>query len=359
MPAGSPLCVVRRLLLGDAPLFASRPFYQYSNFAIVALVLLRLACGWHFFKEGTDKLQDKKFSSVGFFSAAKGPLAPAFHNLVWDADGYHRIDIERDEQGNIVRDAKNYPLVGGYTLPEWQAFRDTAAEQYGFDDKQVKQAGAIYNRYERILVEYLRTIANGDAVEYFGKLERRDRYRGNPQANDPKKDETTGAWTEVPSLRGQLASLEADIKKQRGPWLQTIDALWANYEREINDLADADQASRGPVRLMRPARTFTDNITIDRFVPYFDLTIGILLILGLFTRVAAAAGAAFLGMIVVTQWPFAYDVQPTHYQTVELCAMLVLAGTAAGRFAGLDWFLHAACLKCCPPKQESTHATHA
>jgi uncharacterized membrane protein YphA (DoxX/SURF4 family) len=355
----SPLCVVRRLFVGDPPLFASRPFYQYSTFAIVTLVLLRLAVGWHFFKEGADKIHDKKFSSVGFLSAAKGPLAPTFHGMIWDADGYHRIDIERDDQGDIARNAKGEPLVAGYTLPEWQAFRDEAGQQYGFDDKQTKQATAIYNRYERMLVSYLRSIADGDGGEYFKKLQRRDRYKGHPQDSDPKKDEVTGAWTQVPALRGQLASLETDIKKQRGPWLASIDAMWNGYEQEINNLATEDQQSRGPVRLVRPGRTLTDNITIDRFIPYFDLTIGILLVLGLFTRVAASAGAAFLATIVITQWPWAYDVQPTFNQTVELCALLVLAGTAAGRFAGLDWFLHAACLKCCPPKQETKNATNA
>ena len=48
-----------------------------------ALVLLRLAIGWHFFREGSAKLAydprtkrfDVAFSAEGFLPQAKGPLA--------------------------------------------------------------------------------------------------------------------------------------------------------------------------------------------------------------------------------------------------------------------------------------------
>ncbi|HVK95861.1 MAG TPA: hypothetical protein VM571_14165, partial [Noviherbaspirillum sp.] len=76
--------MVRHSREGDFPLLSVRPFYQYSTFAIVALVLLRLAVGWHFFKEGSQKLNDGKFSSTGFLSAAKGPFAPYYKGMIYD-----------------------------------------------------------------------------------------------------------------------------------------------------------------------------------------------------------------------------------------------------------------------------------
>lgn len=301
-------------------------------------MLLRLAVGWHFFKEGSQKINDGKFSSAGFLSAAKGPFAPQFKGMIYDPDGVARLDAES-------------------TLVEWQAFRDNAATHYGFDEKQIKQADAVYKRYERQLTSFLGGNAE-DINEYFLGLERRDKYSGVAPDEDEHKAADNHARTEVPSLRGQLTTIEGDLKKKATGWLRTIDAMWANYEQDINGLATAEQ-NRSELRLVRVGRRPLDSLTVDRYLPYFDLTIGILLVLGLFTRVASCAGAAFLASIVLTQWPWAPDASPTYYQTIELCALLVLAGTAAGRFAGLDFFLHLARLKCCPPKQESTHATHA
>lgn len=301
-------------------------------------MLLRLAVGWHFFKEGSDKIHSGKFSSVGFLSAAKGPFAPAYQGMIYDADGLYRLDADS-------------------TLTVWQDFREQAATHYGFDKSQQQQAGEIYARYEKQLRGYLGSNAE-DIDEYYKGLERRDNYSGRVPDEDPDKAAANRAWQEVPSLRGQLSTIEGDLKKKRDGWLRVIDAMWANYERDINALANPDQRG-SELRIVRVGRRTMDSVTVDGYIPYFDLTIGILLVLGLFTRVASCAGAAFLASVLLSQWPWAPDASPIYYQTVELCALLVLAGTAAGRFAGLDFFIHAAMTKCCPPKQETKNATHA
>lgn len=38
------------------------------------------------------------------------------------------------------------------------------------------------------------------------------------------------------------------------------------------------RASSGPIKLTRVGRRTLDSVTVDRFIPYFDLTIGVLLI---------------------------------------------------------------------------------
>lgn len=301
---------------------------------MVALVALRLAIGFHFYQEGAGKLRDGNFSSVGFLSNAKGPFAPAYQNMVWDADGLYRLD-ERS------------------TLDQWAAFRDQAAAHFGFDDAQTKRANKTYDQYRRLLSSFLGS--NREEInEYINGIERRDRYRGVAAEMDEDAQRASEAWTEVPSLRGQLNTIETELKKKRGPWLSTIDKLWADYESSINALATDEQyAASGPLKLERLGRRALDSMAVDRIIPYFDLAIGVLLVLGLFTRVASAAGAAFLASVVLSQWPLSPDATPIYYQSVELCGLLVLAGTAAGRFAGLDYFLHLARMKCCPPKQES------
>ena len=48
----------------------------------VALVVLRVVVGFHFYTEGTTKLRDGNFTSEYFLKSAKGPLAPMFHALL-------------------------------------------------------------------------------------------------------------------------------------------------------------------------------------------------------------------------------------------------------------------------------------
>ncbi len=62
--------------------------------------------------------------------------------------------------------------------------------------------------------------------------------------------------------------------------------------------------------------------------------------LGLFTRLACVAGALFLLSVVMMQPFWVSDALPTYNQYVEMVALLALATTPVGRWAGLDYFLH-------------------
>ena len=70
----------------------------------MAIVILRLMIGLHFFNEGAAKL-DGGFSSAGFLSNAKGPFAPVFHGT--DLIGYvgaagHVTDIGGMNPGSFA-----------------------------------------------------------------------------------------------------------------------------------------------------------------------------------------------------------------------------------------------------------------
>jgi thiosulfate dehydrogenase [quinone] large subunit len=85
-------------------------------------------------------------------------------------------------------------------------------------------------------------------------------------------------------------------------------------------------------------------------ITMYGLTIvGALLILGLFTRLAAAGGIAFILLIYLCNPPFVgyFYTIPTegsylivNKNLVELCALAVIALTRSGLFAGLDRILH-------------------
>jgi thiosulfate dehydrogenase [quinone] large subunit len=85
-------------------------------------------------------------------------------------------------------------------------------------------------------------------------------------------------------------------------------------------------------------------------ITMWGLTIvGLLLMLGLFTRLASVAGIAFILRFYLANPPFVgyfYSI-PTegsylivNKNLVELCALVVILMTGSGRFAGLDRILH-------------------
>jgi thiosulfate dehydrogenase (quinone) large subunit len=85
-------------------------------------------------------------------------------------------------------------------------------------------------------------------------------------------------------------------------------------------------------------------------VTMWGLTIvGVLLILGLFTRLASLAGIGFIVLFYLANPPFIgyFYSLPTegsylivNKNLVELCALVVILVTGSGRFAGLDRILH-------------------
>jgi uncharacterized membrane protein YphA (DoxX/SURF4 family) len=287
---------------------------------VITLVALRLVIGWHFFREGADKIVQGDWTSEGFMKVAKGPLTPFFHWLLWDGKGQARLDKEA-------------------TLEAWDQYRQRVVDHFRFDEKQAKQAQETYDA-RRAQLEWFFSENQDEIDQYFLGLERIARYREDP------------GRSEVASLRGQADQIEMDLNKKLGPWLASIDTMWSGFERDMNNLATDDQARRGKLALPLPGRKLLDTKFIDWIIPYFDLIVGILLIVGLFTRISAIAGAGFLASIIMTQWPWSPGALPTNYQVIEMVSLLVLAAVGAGRFAGLDFFVDLLWRRCCPPKTE-------
>jgi uncharacterized membrane protein YphA (DoxX/SURF4 family) len=293
------------------------------------LVLLRLGIGWHFYKEGSEKVQTGKFSSTGFLSNAKGPLAGFFKSFVRDHEGRYRLDRET-------------------TLDAWHNFRERAARHYGFDEKQQDAAEKAVKRREEQLKAFLGA-RDAEIQIYFDALEAREKEQADPVRQN------------VPSLKGQIGKKAvADLPPEPGPWFAEIEGLWNRVELDMYNLATDEQRQAGLLKLPRAGATTFGADQIDRVLPYFDLVIGICLILGLFTRVVAVAAAAFLCSVIATQWPGSYDAAPVYYQTIEMLGLLVLAATGAGRYAGLDYLISCCpCWNCCRGKKESANARKA
>jgi uncharacterized membrane protein YphA (DoxX/SURF4 family) len=284
---------------------------------ISMLVLLRVTIGWHFYTEGVEKYSAGDWDAKPFFANARGPVAEPFRRLVWDWDGAIRLDEET-------------------TKIHLATFRDRVANHYGFDDKQ-KRAAQV--NYAKAMEQFQWVLASNasDIEEYeLGKS------RIENLQNDIRRDG-------VESLAGQTATIRAEWMKKVAPSLKQIDEIWKTYELSLNNLATREQAEQtSPLKLGVPRNQWMDTSLINQIVPYFDMAIGVCLILGFLTPVAALAAAGFLGSVFLSQYPPATGPSSTMYQLIEGVACLTLAGTGAGRFAGLDFLFHTIICKLWP-----------
>ena len=106
----------------------------------------------------------------------------------------------------------------------------------------------------------------------------------------------------------------------------------------LNAIANETQReSVGAYRLVKPGQGALSTDTVDKIIPIFDMVVGIFLIIGLLTPVASIVAALFLLSVVLSQMPGYPGTAPTYFQAVECLALLVLAATDAGRYAGLDF----------------------
>ncbi len=282
-----------------------KSYAQLGIFGILALVALRVGIGWHFYMEGSSKVRSNDFTSVGFLKAAKGPLADKYKELIWDHDGKIRLDQARVDQ----------------------LFRDAAAKasrHFGLTDDQIKQLKQVETKYIAKLDEVYT-----EAAEDIYKYQRsQDRLAGMDEA----------PMYNVASLRGQKEKIESELQAAVKPTMLSIDAIWKQYEQRLNTVANATQMkAAGYYRFRKPGEGPLSTAVVDKILPIFDMSVGILLILGLLVRVAAVAAGLFLVSVVLSQMPGYPGSQPTYFQAVECLALFVLAATDAGRFAGLDF----------------------
>lgn len=296
------------------------PRVQIGLLAAAAIVALRVGVGLHFFWEGADKLANPKPFSAGFLSNAKGPLAPMYKRMAWDADGFYRLDTDS-------------------MLAHWDAYGQQIKNHYRFDEKQSK---AVDQKLKDFAGRYksFRGSRRDEIEEYYAQIERRD-------ANARLQ-----ARTELASLRAHDARITGDRNKLKADILPEIDRMSKDLENDLNDLATQEQWKRhGRLPIGYVGHRFGDSVTVDRIIPWFDLTIGVLLIIGLFVRPAAIAGGVFLLSVVLSQWPGAEGAAPTSAQAIEMLALFFLAAVGAGQFAGLDFVISGMRRFCCPPKQ--------
>jgi uncharacterized membrane protein YphA (DoxX/SURF4 family) len=299
-----------------APLSASRRYYP-GFFGALFLVLLRMAIGWHFFHEGHEKWTssetgDSPFSAEGYLRAATGPLAPHFRALIPDPESLALIDP-----------------VG--LKAAWEKDLDRASGHYEFDPAQREKA-------QKALAQ---TQAEADAwFEDRENLEKIKLYRNDLEQVRQREVQGPKMSFEQERLQEDRKELEQTRRGLVAPIVAWSGALHESWQK----LATPEQRQRAGA--LPPPETTLERV--NQITTYGLMAVGLCLMLGLLSRLAAlgAAGYLLLFYLSMPPWPGlpASPMAEGHYlyvnkNLIEMFACLALAATPTGSWIGLDALL--------------------
>lgn len=331
---------------------------------MVVFIALRLSLGCHFLYEGVWKIKNADtFHAAPFLSEAKGPLAPFYYSMLPDLEGRQRLGIEtvadkdgkpvvqiaaERENGKVVLvedkddDGKRIAKFGKYKLDAyvnaWTTFKDKIVRGYGLSEEQAAQA-------EKLLAKYIasaRSYVTENEDEIVAHFTSRDRFAADPDGAvnvDHAAHQQERDWKK-----------EREYRQEVNAWLGALDSMGKDYQMAIWGVLTPEQQAKGQFGKGWNPLTWTRDQQIDAAVTYGLTAIGLCLMVGFFTRLAALGGAVFMLNVVMTQlaWPGLYPPDPpvvghaliVNKDFVEMVALLLVATSRVGRWGGVDFFLH-------------------
>jgi uncharacterized membrane protein YphA (DoxX/SURF4 family) len=367
-----------------------------------SLVVLRFAIGWHFLFEGIEKLESyfrgpaegkPVWTSASYLRESTGPLRGFFRAPVGDPDraALERLTLpdtqpptlppalEKDWKEYFDRFVAHYN-VGGVkgppgaaaseavrplafspispfpsNLPSWQVL--TPAKPLESPDKL--QLVLAETALEHAKASALLWLLHGErlADRRFSKVE--EKVPETTQQRIAKYREKVAQVREIEEFGLQPTGFGKDVWKQKLKDLKDeVRTLRSELLADLNQpMKEAmefvtekrltkEQRARGPLpAASEPAWLFW----VDQVTMWGVTAIGVCLILGLFTRTACVAGALFLLSVYAAMPALPWlPVSPRlegHYffvnkNLIEMLALLALATTYSGRWAGLDGLIH-------------------
>ncbi|HSW47281.1 MAG TPA: DoxX family protein [Phycisphaerae bacterium] len=290
-----------------------------TGWTVFFLVLLRISIGWHFAYEGAWKLMQDDWRATGYLTQSTGPLRPVFLKFVDDPDGLNRLtpeSVKERIQGRYDR------LAGFYGLTDEQRAPIKV-------DNLVQQVDVIFADpdFQNQLANY---------KEFLGKIETQEKalflYDKNAEpGNTPYNSER---W--MYNSGKKAAARQALLARAEGP-IRDVEAAVLNART-------LDQMAKGPPPHEKSQTVFSD------WGNMIGLTaVGVCLMLGLFTRLAALGGISLLCLyyFCMPPWPgLPEGPSEGHYlivnrNMIEAIALAVIAASGVGRWVGLDAFISA------------------
>ncbi|MEX0939704.1 MAG: DoxX family protein [Pirellulales bacterium] len=319
-----------------------------------------MSIGWHFFQSGLEKYTDPGFTSAGFLSQAKGPLAPFYHDLIPGAHDWRRLlaipryddpskaeipserDIEALEGDEELADEQRVPEGAPYRswavriVDDWEETLREFNDEFKLKRDQQEAAAEVFDQRAAQLRYYLWDNWAGIA-EYRHELWRLQQMR------------ESGISSEVPFQEERIAGKSAETAGAPGKWVSGVQKIENGYFADLWQALSPEQQEAAKVASVHRLQERPGE-TVDRVVTYVTLGVGVSLILGLFTRLGAVVGGLFLLSVLSTQPPWIAATELVYYQIVELVALFALAATPVGRWGGLDFFIHRLWANCCGGK---------
>jgi hypothetical protein len=312
------------------------------------LVALRLGIGCHFLYEGVWKIKPfekfstkfpEPFSAEPFLTTAKGPLAGFFYMMVPDINGRQRLRVDTDANGKKSIDSSG-------VAARWNAIRQdfvdyyrptgttTEAAQSAFEKLQ-QGADESCKKSQKQLEEYFQENVD-EIAAYLGSL---DRFE-----NDKERDQT------APYQKQRRWDRMLELRTEAGKWIKDVEGQELALKNTLYSLLDDQQKERGQGPVCWNPLRWSQTEQINFAVTYALTAIGLCLMLGFCTRLAALGGAGFMCFVVMTQPAFVgfYPLDPhvvghalmVNKDFIEMLALLTIATTAVGRWGGLDYFLY-------------------
>lgn len=307
---------------------------------------------------------DNGFSSKGFLGQAKGPTKEFYYQFLPDLGGEGRLQMaevyKAEFDGGEVQDGSVKRL--GWTLPvfekEWFKYYEEYRQRYGLnlpENKEVKaQAKAIFDQYVLSLREY--TLENREDVRAFVAS----------KARFEKSLKTTKNNAEYQRIRDWDAQMK--YRSEGEKFATTPGTMGENLQLDLWNILTDEQKAKGRMSEMAYGSNrngimrwvaglpFINKFAHPTTMGMLDLTvtlglaaIGLCLILGFCTRLAALGGACFMFNVVLSQfpWPTVYPYPSDmighsmvcNKDSIEMMLLILLAALPSGRWAGLDWFL--------------------
>jgi uncharacterized membrane protein YphA (DoxX/SURF4 family) len=261
--------------------------------------------------------------------------AQAAEHAKWQAE-YERRRADAQAKGKPV--PVEFPPSAPYRdwaeriQGDWRNLIDELKTVPAIADEQEKKADEALSTRLQKLAGYLALQAQ-EITEYRHELWRLENWRKSPES---------GA---VPFVDERIATKTAETAKTPATWVSAVEKLEADLRSDLEAVLTKEQRAEATTTaavddaLTDPRQSRLSNINL--VVTILTIGVGICLLLGFFTRLASIIGALFLLGVILSQPPWLPNAMPTMPNIIEFAALLVLAGTGAGRWFGLDYFTYA------------------
>jgi uncharacterized membrane protein YphA (DoxX/SURF4 family) len=328
----------------------------------VFLVVLRLVIGWHFLFEGVEKFRTDSWSSEAYLREASGPLAPEFHWLAGDplVDRLTPLPAPAGQDPARVPPHERFPAA---LDRDWQTYFDAFVKHYQLDDRQRDLAAAkLAQRKDQTATWILNgpknvikpspygppVVVEKETPERLREYEEKVRQAREYEANElPRSTHTLFAG----EMNATLRTLKGEANRMRADLRADLAEQTKQMKDALREVLEPNQLAMPPLSepVSRPMGTWTRLDWADALVRWGLVIVGVCLILGLFTRTACVIGAGYLLLfyLAMPALPGLPDNPRAegHYfyvnkNIIEMLALLALATTHSGRWAGLDGILH-------------------